>query len=63
MRRNENMSLSEEGLDIAIKEMNELNNFVNEVLKKNNIQLKDIVQMDHYGSTYIFGVKIEQKKL
>lgn len=57
------MSLSEEGLDIAIKEMNELNNFVNEVLKKNNIQLKDIVQMDHYGSTYIFGVKIEQKKL
>ena len=28
------MSLSEEGLEIAIKEMNELNNFVNEVLKK-----------------------------
>ena len=57
------MSLSEEGLDIAIKEKNELNDFVNEVLKKNNIQFRDIVQMDHYGSTYIFGVKIKQKKI
>ena len=43
--------------------MNELNDFVNEVLKKNNIQLRDIVQMDHYGSTYIFGVKIKQEKI
>lgn len=57
------MSLSEEGLEISIKEMNELNNFVNEVLKKNNIPLKDIVEMDHYGVTYIFGVEIEQKKI
>ena len=57
------MSLTKEGFEMAVERLNELNRFVNEVLKDNNILLEDIVEMDHYGQTYILGVKIEDDKI
>lgn len=57
------MSLSREELEKAFKNAKELNDFVNSVLEKKNIQVKDIVQMDHYGDTYIFGVKVNKENI
>lgn len=57
------MSLSKEGFEKAVKRLKKINDFTNEVLEKNNIQLRNIVEMDHYGHTYIFGIKVEQENI
>ena len=54
------MSLKPDVLNEVVQSKRKLNAAVNEILEKNNISLKEIVQMDHYGRTYIFGVNINE---
>jgi len=55
------MSLTKEGFEAAVKLNRSLNERVNKLLKKLELNLLDKVQMDHYGSSYLFGNKIKEQ--
>ena len=55
------MSLSRLGLCIARMRMNRLNNRVNKLFKQLNLPLRYMIQMDHYGRTYLFGVAVNKE--
>ena len=55
------MSLSKDAFESASKRHEILNNRVNNVFVKLEMELKDKVQMNRYGQLYLFGKKIEEK--
>lgn len=49
------MSLSGEALNIAFDRLKNLNDHVNELFNELSLPLSNKVQMNHYGSLYLFG--------
>jgi len=49
------MSLRREGFELAASQLLKLNSRANELFKNLDLPLENKVQMDHYGSPYLFG--------
>ena len=52
------MSLSKEAFEAAAAVVASLNNRVNKLFEQLSLPLKNKVQMDHYGKSYLFGKRI-----